>query len=108
MNLNICGVPLTIVNESDTEWRRRIGWLIFKDHFPQFQGHFPQKSPPISGSCAENNLQLKTSYSLRHPVQPVPDKMRHEMVIGMQVAILDGQSPGLLTNEPFEKRPVMP
>ena len=67
MNLNICGVPLTIVNESDTEWRRRRGWLIFKGHFPQFQGHFPQKSPPISGSCAENNLQLTTSYESSPP-----------------------------------------
>ena len=42
----------------------------------------------------------------------VPAKTRLEMVIGMQIEILDGQSSGLFSNglfsnEPFEKRPVM-
>jgi len=33
--------------------------------------------------------------------------MRLEMLVGMQIKILDDQSSGLFSNEPFEKRPAM-
>jgi len=39
-------------------------------------------------------------------VQSVPEKMRLEMVIRIQNEIPDGQSSGLFSNEPFEKKPV--
>ena len=40
-------------------------------------------------------------------IQPVPEKMRLEMLVEMLVEILDVQSSCLFSNESFEKRPVM-
>jgi len=51
-----------------------------------------------------------------HVLQPVPETMRLEMLVEMQIEILDGQSSGLFSNgpcsglfsnDPCEKRPVM-
>ena len=58
----------------DTGWRRPIGCLFFI-------GHFPQKSPIISGSLAEDDLQLKASYAFAPPCSG----MRASVNLGMYV-----------------------
>jgi len=47
------------------------------------------------------------SFEFKLSVQPIPEETRLEIVMGMEIRIMDGQSQNLFSNEPFEKRPAM-
>ena len=56
---------LRFMGFAHTGWQRCIEYLIFK-------GHFAQKSPMISGSFAERDLQLEASYASSPPCTKSP------------------------------------
>jgi len=52
-------------------------------------------------------VTLQNCHGICCGVKSVPEKMRLEKLVEMQIEILDGQSSCLFSNAPFEKRPVI-
>ena len=62
--------PSKVRAESIIGWRKVTGCLMFV-------GHFPRKSPVISGSLAENDLRLEASYESSPPCRQTPYTFNH-------------------------------
>jgi len=60
INIQISSNMKLSLSHAYTGWRQITRYFIFI-------GHFPQRSPVVSGSFAKNDLQLKASYDSTPP-----------------------------------------